>query len=189
MLSDAVSTVACVLSEWAFMLYQQPLFVWTSLWNWRQISVTATSSNRPSTRPAFATPSTMSTWENFQRRDVTRTSRVMTLSSETSKDAESREAWGLSSTARPSDTSTPQPVWLELANFRHFGKTLKDFGNILKFYLEYGILLNLLWQIWSAIWKIVFAVNGEILKNNLAIWSHWPHLLLNSVKSKYTYLV
>ena len=63
-------------------------------------------------------------------------------------------------------------VWQYLANFRPFGKTLKYFGNIFRHYLVLGILLNLLRQIWSAIGQIFNAVNSEILKNNLAIWSH-----------------
>ena len=59
-----------------------------------------------------------------------------------------------------------------MANFCHFGKTFKVFGNILRVYLVFSILLNLLWQIWSGIGQIFIAVNGGILKNNLAIWSH-----------------
>ena len=40
--------------------------------------------------------------------------------------------------------SVYQPVWPDLANFRHFCKALKVFGNILRAYLVFGILLNLL---------------------------------------------
>ena len=60
----------------------------------------------------------------------------------------------------------------DLANFRHFGETLKVFGNILRGYLVFGILMNILWQIWSAIRQIVIVAYGKIFKNNLAIWSH-----------------
>ena len=35
-----------------------------------------------------------------------------------------------------------RPVWPDLAIFRHCGKTLKYFGNILKVYVLFGILLN-----------------------------------------------
>ena len=65
-----------------------------------------------------------------------------------------------------------QSVCPDLANFRHFGETLKVFGNILRGYLVFGILMNILWQIWSAIRQIVIVVYGKIFKNNLAIWSH-----------------
>ena len=33
--------------------------------------------------------------------------------------------------------------------------------------------MSILWQIWSAIGQIFISVNGDRLKNNLAIWSRW----------------
>ena len=66
-----------------------------------------------------------------------------------------------------------QSVCPDLANFRHFGETLKVFGNILRGYLVFGIIMSILWQIWSAIGQIFISVNGDRLKNNLAIWSRW----------------
>ena len=36
----------------------------------------------------------------------------------------------------------------------------------------FGILLNQLWQIFKATGQIFIDVNGPILKNNIAIWSH-----------------
>ena len=37
----------------------------------------------------------------------------------------------------------------------------------------FGILLNQLWQILNVIGQIFIDVNGQILKNNPAIWPHW----------------
>ena len=34
-------------------------------------------------------------------------------------------------------------------------------------------MLNLLWQICIISWLIFVVANGQILKNNLIIWSHW----------------
>ena len=38
-----------------------------------------------------------------------------------------------------------KPVLSDLAKFCHFGNIFKFFGNILKVYLIFGKLLNLLW--------------------------------------------
>ena len=40
-------------------------------------------------------------------------------------------------------------------------------------YLLFGKILELLWQILYPIGQISVQVNGQMLKNNLAIWSHW----------------
>ena len=34
-------------------------------------------------------------------------------------------------------------------------------------------MMGLLWQIWNTFWQIFMVANGQILKNNLTIWSHW----------------
>ena len=34
-------------------------------------------------------------------------------------------------------------------------------------------MLSLLWQIYDIIGLIFIVANGQILKNNLTIWSHW----------------
>ena len=49
----------------------------------------------------------------------------------------------------------------------------QDRTNFLKVYLVFGILFNQLWQILNAMGQIFIDVNGQIFKNNLAIWSHW----------------
>ena len=57
-------------------------------------------------------------------------------------------------------------VWTDLAEKRHFGKILKDFGNFWRAYLEY------------AIGQIFIVVNGQNLKHNLPIWSHCTYVRL-----------
>ena len=44
-------------------------------------------------------------------------------------------------------TNMSGAVWLNLANFYHFGKKLKTCGNFLRVYLVFGKIVNLLWQI------------------------------------------
>ena len=62
---------------------------------------------------------------------------------------------------------------------------IKLFGKILMIYLLFGKILNLLWLKFYVIWSILNVVNGQILKSNLAIWSHW-FLLLFLVHNKQT---
>ena len=57
-------------------------------------------------------------------------------------------------------------VWPDLAKFRHFGKLLTA-------YFLFGKKLNLLWQIYYITGQFIIAANGQILKHNLIIWSHW----------------
>ena len=64
-------------------------------------------------------------------------------------------------------------MWPDLAKFRHFGKTLKVVSKFLTVYFLSGKMLSLLWQICDNIGLIFIVVNGQILKNNLTIWSHW----------------
>ena len=68
------------------------------------------------------------------------------------------------------DGSTP--VCPDLAKFHHVGKLLKVLGNLLRVYLRVGKMLDLLWHILYAIGQIFVDVNGQMLENNLAIWSH-----------------
>ena len=67
-------------------------------------------------------------------------------------------------------------MWPYLAIFRHFGTILLLLGNVLRIYFVFGKPLNLLWQFLNVIRLICIDVNGQMLKNNLAIWSHWPNV-------------
>ena len=53
------------------------------------------------------------------------------------------------------------PVWPDLAKFHHFGKILEKF-----WWFNYYVGKS-----WTNFDK--FDVNGQMLKNKLAIWSHW----------------
>ena len=64
-------------------------------------------------------------------------------------------------------------MWPDLAKFRQFGKNLQVFGNFLTIYLLFGKMLSLLCQICDIIGLIFIVANGQILKNNLTIWSRW----------------
>ena len=70
----------------------------------------------------------------------------------------------------------PQPwtLWPDLVKFRHLGRLLKIFGKYLRFYLVFGKILKLIWQFFINFWQIWTNVASQIIKNNLAIWSHWP---------------
>ena len=70
----------------------------------------------------------------------------------------------------------PQPVWPDLAIFRHFGKNFKVFGHLKNLFLVFCKLFNLLWQIFYAIGPIFIVVKCQKMKQNLAIWSQWPQL-------------
>ena len=47
-------------------------------------------------------------------------------------------------------------------------------GNFKKHYLLFGKPLYPHWQIFYAVGQIYIVINDQILKNSLAIWSHWP---------------
>ena len=64
----------------------------------------------------------------------------------------------------------PPPVWPDLTKFLHFGKISGNFSGV---YLLFGTISNLLWQILYTFGQIFIDVNGKMLQNNLAIWSHW----------------
>ena len=67
--------------------------------------------------------------------------------------------------------STLNSVWPDLANLRRFVKFLKVVGNFFTIYLQFCKALNLHWQIHYAFGQICIVC--QILKNSLAIWSHW----------------
>ena len=59
----------------------------------------------------------------------------------------------------------------DLAKFRNFGKILKVFGNLKKFYIVFGKILNLLWQtitIFCNYWKTI-QPSGHTVHNFLEI--------------------
>ena len=64
--------------------------------------------------------------------------------------------------------------------FGHFGKSLQVFGKFLTVYFLFGKMLSLLWQICDIIGLYFIVANGQILKNNLTIWSHccWETFIL-----------
>ena len=68
-------------------------------------------------------------------------------------------------------------MWPDLAKFRHFGKILQVFGKFLMVYFLFGKIYNLLFQICCTTELIFIVANGQILKHNVTIWSHW-HLLI-----------
>ena len=53
-------------------------------------------------------------------------------------------------------------------NFATLAKLYKSLA-----YFLFGKMLNLLWQICDIIGLIFIVAHGQILKNNIAIWSHW----------------
>ena len=64
------------------------------------------------------------------------------------------------------------PVWPDWAKFCHFGKSLLVLGRFLTVYFLLGKMLSILLQICDIIVLIFITANGQILKNNLSIWSH-----------------
>ena len=72
-------------------------------------------------------------------------------------------------------STTPHPVWPDLATFCHLGKSLQVFGKFLTVYFLIGIILSPPGQTCDIIWLIFIVANGQILKKNLTIWSHCPH--------------
>ena len=59
------------------------------------------------------------------------------------------------------------PIW---QIFCHFGKILKLFGNFQSVYFAFVKISTILHSIFDSIGQIFIAVNGQLLKNNLAIW-------------------
>ena len=75
-------------------------------------------------------------------------------------------------TCLESDT-TYQPVWPDLAKIRHFCHILKAFGLFSKPSFCIGHKFEPTLGNFHAIGQIYIGVSGQILTNNLAIWSHW----------------
>ena len=65
-----------------------------------------------------------------------------------------------------------ESVWPDLAKYGHFVKGLQVFGKFVTVYFLFGEMISLLWQICDIIGLISIVANGQILKNNLTIWSH-----------------
>ena len=63
--------------------------------------------------------------------------------------------------------------WSEESSVTRFGKGLQVFGEFLMVYFLFGIMLSLLWRICDIMGLIFIVANGQILKNNATIWSHW----------------
>ena len=69
--------------------------------------------------------------------------------------------------------------------YSHFGNILKALVNFLRVYLVFGKILNLLWPLFYVNGPIFTVVNGQILNNSLAIWSHSmmePYMLVVDVR-------
>ena len=64
-------------------------------------------------------------------------------------------------------------MWPEVVKFGLFGKIFKVWCNFWCVYLLFSKILNLLCQIFYTFGQTFIDVNGQMLKNNLAIWSHW----------------
>ena len=54
----------------------------------------------------------------------------------------------------------------------YFGENLHVFGKFLTVYFLPGRMVSLLWLICYIVGLIFIVANGQILKNNLIIWSH-----------------
>ena len=66
-------------------------------------------------------------------------------------------------------------VWPDLAKFRHLGKSFQVFGKFLTVF--FGKTLSILWQFCDIIGLIFIDANGQLLKNNITIWSHLSRVL------------
>ena len=82
--------------------------------------------------------------------------------------------------------SLSQTVAGSVTRFGEFSplrKIFKVLHNFLRVYLLLGKILDWLWQISCAIGQVFIDINGQMLKNNLAIWSHWLPVLFISDKT------
>ena len=68
----------------------------------------------------------------------------------------------------------------------------KVFGQFFKVLFKYvcGKFCNLVWKCFYAIGQVNIVTNGQIVKNNLAIWSHWhaPKSLLHSIRQFHRFI-
>ena len=79
----------------------------------------------------------------------------------------------------------PRTVWPDWAKFRRFGKLL--FGNIFEAWLVFGNILY--WQFFKiGTGQMITVVNSQILKNEIAIWSHWPRMMWLSLTKHFIVL-
>ena len=76
----------------------------------------------------------------------------------------------------PYSNHTRPPVWRDLEKFRHLRKKLMSLGKFLVWFILY--LANTYHVIDYATGQIFIVVNGQRLKNDLAIWSHCRPLCL-----------
>ena len=68
---------------------------------------------------------------------------------------------------------TLAPVWPDLPKFRHFCEILKVFGHFSGFIEHFGQKFETTLANFDSDGQDLIVENGQILKNNLAIWSHW----------------
>ena len=67
------------------------------------------------------------------------------------------------------------PYWACVTRFGKISPIGQNFSSLAKFltvHFPFGKMLSLLWQICDIIGLVFIFANGQILKNNLAIWSH-----------------
>ena len=60
-------------------------------------------------------------------------------------------------------------------------KIIQEFGKFLTVYFLFGKMLSLIWQFWYIIGLIFIIANGQLLKNNLTIWSRWPQIVYQGI--------
>ena len=65
------------------------------------------------------------------------------------------------------------PLWQQKFKSLAILTSLFSLWQFLQVSLVFGKILNLLWQSLKAIGQFFIVVNSQILKNDLAIWSHW----------------
>ena len=80
------------------------------------------------------------------------------------------------------DIFKTRAMWPNLAKFHHFGIFLKSSAIFWGFiYLVFSKVLNPIMAKIS-IRQILMVLNGQILKNNVAIWSHWSRFISSFLK-------
>ena len=80
------------------------------------------------------------------------------------------------------DIFKTRAMWPNLAKFHHFGIFLKSSAIFWGFiYLVFSKVLNPIMAKIS-IRQILMVLNGQILKNDVAIWSHWSRFISSFLK-------
>ena len=69
-----------------------------------------------------------------------------------------------------------ESVWPDSAKLCQFSTNLEIFGNKRKVYFIFGKVVNSPWDFLYAFGQNFIIINGQILKNNIAIWSHWAKI-------------